>query len=269
MDFNKYLVQTAKKLDREIQKILNEWLKDVEKTDKSLVSLAKAFIESCDGGKRIRGALVRLGYETVKTRLPDGILKVGAAYEIFHTAILVHDDIIDESPKRRGQKSLYKSVGIPQAITLGDLGFFLAAKIISESNFPAQKKIKALNLFSKTMIDTTVGQMLDIARGDRKIIAKLKTARYTIAGPLQIGAILAGADQDLVKKLGEFGEELGIAFQIRDDILDKEVESVELAEKQVIEYTSRAEKLIPKITNDKKMTDLLQEMTQYLVKRRK
>lgn len=264
MDFRKYLARTAEKLDREIQKILNEWLKDVEKTDKSLVPLAKAFIKSCDNGKRIRGGLVKLGYQLAGGKSIE-IIKVGAAYEILHTAILVHDDIIDKSPKRRGQPSLYKSIGVSQAITLADLGFFLAIKIISESNFPFQEKIKALNLFSKTMVDTALGQMLDIQKGNALTIMRLKTARYSIAGPLQIGAILAGAKLDQLDKLDQFGENLGIAYQIRDDILDGE--ALDYKGTDALKYVSRAKKLIPKITNDPKTSKLLKDMAEFLVER--
>ena len=224
MDFGKYLEQNAGKLDKQIKKILDEWIKEVEKTDKKLVSLGKAFVKSCTGGKRIRGTLVKVGYEIAKDSANNEILKIGAAYEILHTASLIHDDIIDQSPTRRGQKSLYKVLGghhygISQGISLGDIGFFLTVKIISESNFPEVLKNKVLRLFSKTMIDTGLGEMLDVEKGDPLILARLKTARYSVCAPLQIGAILARADHGLVRILGEFGENLGIAYQIQDDIL--------------------------------------------------
>lgn len=269
MNFEVFLKSEALEVEKQIEAMLEDFANQAKSAGATLLPLMKAFKKANKGGKKIRGVLIKLGYELAKQSQYKEVYKVAAAYEIFHTAILAHDDIIDESPKRRGQKSLYKSVGTAQAITLGDYGFFLAIKIISESKFDMEKKNPALNFFLKTMIGTAVGQMLDIARGDRETTAKLKTARYTIAGPLQLGAILAGADQDLVKKLGDFGESLGIAFQIRDDILDKEVELVELAEKQVIEYTSRAEKMIPAITSDNKLRTLLEEMTEYLVQRTK
>lgn len=248
MDFGKYLEQNAGKLDKQIEKILDEWIKEVEKIDKKLVPLGKAFIKSCTGGKRIRGTLVKVGYEIGKQssaishqssdrdktsliadsaailKADSSIFKVAAAYEILHTASLIHDDIIDRSPTRRGQKSLYKALGgyhygVSQGISLGDIGFFLTVKIISESKFPEVLKNKVLRLFSKTMIDTGLGEILDVEKGDPLILARLKTARYSVCAPLQIGAILARADHRLVRILGEFGENLGIAYQIQDDIL--------------------------------------------------
>lgn len=267
MDFKKYLDQSRRQLDRPVQKILNEWLKEVQKIDSKLVPLANAFIQANFGGKGTRGTLVKLGYQLTSSKFNKEILKIGAAYEIFHTAILAHDDIIDQSPTRRNQPSLYKKVGKAQAITLADLAFFLTIKIISESRFEDKIKNQALNLFSKTMIDTTIGQMLDIAHGDPVTTAKLKTARYTISGPLTLGAILAGADQKLLGLLGKFGQNLGIAFQIRDDILDKE--AVESKRLEALKYVRLAKNYIPKITSDKKMSTLLEQLAEYMVERNK
>lgn len=262
MDFKEYLDTTAGELNKEIQKILNGWLKEVEGIDGKLVPLAKAFIKACDGGKRIRGALVKLGYELAGKQSQE-IIKVAAAYEIFHASILAHDDIIDQSEIRRGNPSLYKKLGIPKAITLGDLGFFLAIRAISQSNFPEKFKNQALKLFSKTVLDTAIGQLLDIEKGDPIITAKLKTARYTISGPLQLGAILAGVQGELIRQLGKFGESLGIAFQIRDDILDGESYRLEKAKK----YVDSAKKMIPELTKSKKMSRLLERMSEYLLAR--
>lgn len=253
MDFKSYLKETARELDQEIENILGDWLKEVEKTSPKLVPLAQAFIKACQGGKRIRGTLVKLGYEIAMSSWLDQdlkdsgvvpqsgisqndnseVIKIGAAYEIFHAAILAHDDISDLSPLRRGQKSLYRALGgnhhgISQAINLGDAGYFLATKVISESDFPDKEKNKALAHFSKTMVATATGQMLDIELphlGGKRVeedvikIMKLKTGQYSASAPLQIGAILAGVDQKLLGCLGLFGENLGIAFQIQDDIL--------------------------------------------------
>ncbi|MBU1000648.1 polyprenyl synthetase family protein [Patescibacteria group bacterium] len=306
MNFKRYLNKAAVEVDRELEKILKEQLKKAEKTDRKLISLVKAFTRSCRGGKKIRGTLVKLGYEIArgkdhsggvplialratirggidgKTRLGGKIIgeiiKVGVAYEICHSAILAHDDIIDESLIRRGQPSLHAALGgdhygISQTICLADYGFFLSYKIICETDFPDDCKIEALNLFSKVMINTTWGQMLDSEETDPLIVMKLKTAYYTIAGPLQIGAVLAGADQELIKELGKFGENLGIAFQIKDDILDSDVGSdvgsIEKAEKEAEEYKNRAMKVLPRITKEQKMSKLLQQMAEYLIERNK
>lgn len=258
----------ARALNKEEINILNDQRKKIQKISSNLIPLFDQFIKANKGGKKLRGFLIKLAFELAGGKGQE-ILKIAACYEILHTSILAHDDIIDKSPTRRGKPSLYKSIGVEQAITLADYGFFLAMKIISESKFAEKLKIQALKMFSKTMIDTAIGQMLDIAHGDPQTVALLKTARYTIAGPLILGAILAGAGEKLIRELGEFGEELGIAFQIRDDILDGEVKSVDEAKTKALEYTDKARALIPKLTDDAKMRKLLQDLADYLVERRK
>lgn len=261
--------ETAKKLDREVGKILQEELKKAEKTDKKLVPLLAAFIKSCRGGKGIRGTLVILGYQLIRQASNKEIYQIAAAYEILHSAILVHDDIIDQSSRRRNGPSLYQALGgshygVSQAISLADYGFFLSFKLISESNFPAEKKISALELFSKVLMNTSLGEMLDLEITDPLTVMRLKTACYTIAGPLQIGAILAGADKKSIKVLGEFGENLGIAYQIRDDVLDLETSDPEKAKKEAEEYINKALQILPK---DLKMSKLLEQLSKYLIER--
>lgn len=253
-------------MEKEIDGILDELRKEIKKISPTLLPLVDKFIESCKGGKRLRGELVILGYKIGNRQQATGkdIAKVAAAYEIMHSSILAHDDIIDQSPLRRGQPSLYKAVGMEQAITLADLGFFLAIRIISESKFPEKEKNEALKLFSQTMIQTAFGQMLDIQHGDVATVRKLKTAKYTVAGPLQLGAVLAGGKLDL---LDQFGTNLGIAFQIRDDILDGEAKAQDLA--NALKYIDKARKMIPRLTNDLKMRKVLNELADFMIKRTK
>ena len=272
MNFKDFLKVESAKVETASSNLLSQWEKEVNKTSKTLIPLTKAFKKANKGGKVIRGVLCELGYEIASSKSDKEIIKVAAAYEIFHTSILAHDDIIDQSVIRRGQSSLYQSLGgdhfgISQAICLADAGFFLAIKIISESSFPDSEKNKAIRFFAETMLDTAMGQMLDISGGDLTTIMKLKTAKYTIAGPLQIGAILAGGKDELIKVLGEFGEDLGIAFQIQDDILDGDAEEVELAKYKALKYAAKAKKIIPKISSNVKIRNLLEEMCVYLVER--
>lgn len=233
MTFKDYVKLIPQELDAELKLYLTKWRDEVEEINKNLLPLADIFIEGCEGGKRLRGALVKLGFELTGTEYHPEILKPAIAIEIFQTAILAHDDIIDKSDTRRGKPTIYKQLGgdhyaISQTICLGDIGFFLGTKLIAETNFPGDLKNKALHSFTDTMLKTAVGEMLDVKLskpGEKQVeedaitIFKLKTARYTITGPLQLGAILGGADQVLLDKLAQFGEDLGIAFQIQDDIL--------------------------------------------------
>lgn len=233
MDFLTYLADNKKGIEDELNDNLGKWRKEVEKISPKLINLVELFIDSCQGGKRLRGVLVKLSYQMAGGKKSSEILKPAAAFEIFQTAILTHDDVIDLSPLRRGKPTVYQSLGadhygISQAIGLGDIGLFLAAKIITDSNFPDYEKNKALSCFTKTIIDTGLGEVLDVELpylhnlGNQQeilTIFHLKTACYTFIGPMQLGAILAGADELFLKKLEKFGESLGIAFQIQDDIL--------------------------------------------------
>lgn len=232
MDFKRYLQISALEINRELDAFFKVWRRGVNQTSTKLAALNNTFIESCQGGKRLRGTLVKFGFELTGNQSNADILKPAIAFEIFQTAILDHDDIIDLSPLRRGKPTIYKALGgnhygISQAICLGDIGFFLAYQIISESNFPDKNKNLAITSFSNSMIDTGLGEMLDIelpflsqgSEDDISTIFRLKTAMYTIVGPMSLGAILGGADQKLLNKIKQFGTALGIAFQIQDDIL--------------------------------------------------
>lgn len=239
MHFKDFLHNSAKAIDLELESFFKEWNKDVAQISPRLLPYKDALLDSCRGGKRIRGALVMLGYEMAngKWRMANGIsgiLKVAAAYEIFQAAILGHDDIIDKSLLRRGKPSLYSKfggehTGISKAICLGDIGFFLAFKLIASSDFPDRAKNKALEVFSDGMLKTGIGELMDVelstsgesGRLDEIVeVYKLKTAHYTITTPLVLGAILGGGENGQIKALRNFGQNLGIAFQIQDDISD-------------------------------------------------
>lgn len=208
------------------------WAKQAGIINPKLSQFIKLFIGSLKRGKYLRGVLVKLGYELTKAPKNGSILQAAAAYETLHSSLLAHDDIIDRSILRRGRKSLYQSLGgnhygISQAICLGDFGIFLAIELLNSSNFHTSRKNKAIDLFNLTCINTAFGQMLDIELPRQKNprekdvigIYNLKTAKYSIIGPLLVGAILGGASESFLKNLELFGKNLGIAYQIKDDIL--------------------------------------------------
>lgn len=233
MDFPQYLKDSTQDINQEIESFFKGWNQYVGKVSPKFLPLLEAFAKCCNGGKGLRGTLVRLGFELAGGKDTAEIIKPAAAVEILNTALLAHDDIIDLSPTRRGKPTLYRALGgdhygISQAICLGDLGFFLAEKLVQDSGFADTLKNKAISSFIQTMIDTAMGEMLDVelphladrgSEGDVLTIFHLKTARYTIVGPLHLGAILGGADEALLSQLVQLGESLGIAFQIQDDIL--------------------------------------------------
>lgn len=213
-------------LDKEIEKYLdNEFIKN---SLEELKRLSK-------GGKRVRGYLVKLG-QMLFGKDDDSYVDIAAAIEIFQTAILIHDDIIDEADKRRGMDTINSKypghIGIAKAICIGDLGFFISYRIINNSLISKELKDEIIRIYSKTLHNTVNGEIVDVElplkdlnyhkNMSEKIIYDIyvnKTAWYTIIGPILIGAASAGASNDDKNKLIDMGINLGIAFQIKDDLL--------------------------------------------------
>lgn len=276
MNFEEYLKISVQEINKELNNLLTEFINEAEKTNNKLLPFAKSLLDANMGGKRIRGVLAMIGYQLAGGSESRDIIKVASALEILHTALLIHDDIMDQSTTRRDMPSLYQLLGgdhygISQAISLGDISFYLPIKIISNLSFPDKAKLRAISFLSETIINTGWGQILDMKKPqdnkDLEFIRIFKTAKYTVSGPMQIGAILAGADEKLINKIGEFGENLGIAFQIQDDILDGEAGELDQARAQALELTLKAKKIIPEITTDPKVKNLLEEMSEYLIER--
>ena len=233
MDFTEFLEKYARIIDLRLEEVLGESSTLVNKASPELKKIFDEFANSSRGGKRIRGALVLLGYQIGGGREVEKVVDGAVAFEIFQTSILAQDDVIDKSITRRAKPSLYSALGgdgraIAQAICLSDLGFFNAYRLFSNLKIEDALKVKAINFFSQTLSQTVLGEMLDIETPflqrefqdeDALRIALLKTARYTISGPLMMGALLAGAPAEKLKQLQVFGDNLGIGFQIQDDIL--------------------------------------------------
>lgn len=232
MDFQEYLKESAYETEKVIDQILKKWRREVSSLSPKLLPLVDLFLEACQGGKRLRAMLVRLGYEVMGGEPNLEIYQAAAGVELFQTGILAQDDIIDLSPLRRGRPTIYQALGadhyaFSQTMILGDIGMFLAAEQILESDFPDIRKNQALSLFTQMLINTGLGEMLDVqlphlrqkSAQDIKTIFKLKTAYYTFIDPLSIGAVLAGARSALLARFKEFGISLGLAYQIQDDIL--------------------------------------------------
>lgn len=236
MDFLQNTKRETTKVNAMVQKELQNWQVDAGKIDPALVQLIQLFINVSKNGKTLRGLLIKLGYELAGGKPNEDIYKISASYEIFHTAILIHDDIIDNSKKRRGVTTIHEALsenGREIAICLGDAGFFLSTKLLTQSNFPDNLVKDALNYFSQIQLATVYGQILDIQKGDPLTISKLKTAKYSVSGPFVLGAMLAGGDKKLISALETFGGNLGVAYQIQDDIFGVFGSSLEMGKSTV------------------------------------
>ena len=182
------------------------------------------------GGKRLRGLLLLLSAAAHGAPWERG-LGVAAALELFQNWVLIHDDIEDGSEDRRGAPALHKQVGLPVALNVGDaLHIYMWRTLLRhvwELGAPEQEQ-RIVETFEEMILRTAEGQHLDLAwvaagrfditEADYFAMVTLKSAHYTVVGPLVLGALCAGAEPD--PRLSEAGLALGVAFQIRDDVLN-------------------------------------------------
>lgn len=200
--------------------------------DTYFASYLQEFQKFSMGGKRIRAYLVSLGYQIAAGTENPAIMLPALSYEVFQSGILIHDDIIDESDTRRGMPTMHitlggDQIGISKAICLGDIGLFAAIDLVARAEFDSDLVRKAIMHQIKVFELTGAGEIKDIelAAADSATEARivqmyrLKTSWYTIIGPMQLGAILGGADEMLLQQIEQIGTAMGIAFQIVDDII--------------------------------------------------
>lgn len=175
-------------------------------------------------GKRIRPMLVLMAADMFDGNLNEA-LNPAFAMEVFHNFTLVHDDVMDNADIRRGSPTVHVKYGLNEAILAGDVMLSYGYKYLLNI---ADKHLKeSMNLFTKTAIEIFEGQQLDLDFEKRLDVTvdeylqmiKFKTS-VLLAASLQIGALVAGAGAQDQKKLYEFGLNLGLSFQIKDDWLD-------------------------------------------------
>ena len=177
------------------------------------------------GGKRIRPTLCLTAYSLYKDSFSEDILSPAAALEVFHSFTLIHDDIMDKAPVRRGVPTVYKKWDENTAILSGDVMSIESYRLIAKA--PACVLPQALELFNRTAAEVCEGQQYDMDFEDMESVPMtdymkmigLKTA-VLIACSAKMGALIAGASERDCDLLYKFGYDLGLAFQITDDWLD-------------------------------------------------
>ncbi len=176
------------------------------------------------GGKRIRPVLTLMTTELFGGN-PNEALEAAMAIEIFHNFSLVHDDIMDDAPLRRGKSTVHEKWDINTGILSGDAMLINAYQCLE--SYPPEIFKQLTLLFSKTAIEVCEGQQYDVdfeTRDDVTIPEYLKMIAFKtavlVATAMKMGAIVAGASEDDTQSIYDFGLSLGIAFQLQDDYLD-------------------------------------------------
>jgi geranylgeranyl diphosphate synthase, type I len=233
----------AQAVEAGLTRFLDEALPRVTALHATLEPLAEelaSFVQR--GGKRLRPVLLLLGHELAGGD-PDDVIGAGVAVELLHTCALMHDDVIDDAPTRRGFPTTHVTFalrhasdggagsatryGESMAILLGDLAFVHADAALLTCSVPSDRLLAGMRAFVQLREEVMAGQVLDVhAAASRSTdvelalqVATLKSGRYSVTRPLQMGAVLAGAAPDLLEGLGRVGDPLGRAFQLRDDLL--------------------------------------------------
>jgi len=176
------------------------------------------------GGKRLRPVMTMMACNLFSDKI-DSVIMPAAGIEVFHNFTLVHDDIMDQAPLRRGLPTVYKKWSTNQAILSGDVMAFIATECFLQS--PPELLLKVFRIFNNAAVDVCIGQQLDMDYENAAIVnqneylrmIELKTA-VLLAAAVKIGALIGGSDDKDADLLYEFGINLGIAFQIQDDFLD-------------------------------------------------
>ncbi len=208
-------------------------------------ALWKTLRSNTNGGKRFRPRMVMTAYEGLGGEDFKAAAHVGASFELLHTALIVHDDVIDRDFVRRGIPNVsgsYRDIahtaglsiptaehrGMSVAVIAGDLALTGSFRLMGLAETDAKTRIRLLDILDDAVFASAAGELIDVdfslytgvpSVAEVVDMERLKTAVYSFEAPLQAGAVLAGAPESVVTALGEFGRNIGIAYQIVDDLL--------------------------------------------------
>ncbi len=209
------------------------------------LTLWQTIERNSSGGKRFRPGMVMGAYEALGGTYTEAAAHLGAAFELLHTALIVHDDVIDRDFIRRGgvnvsgvYRDFAQTAGIPVlaaehrglsvAVIAGDLALFYAVRMIDKAGVDEEVRNRLHDIFDEAMFASAAGELLDVDFSQLKSMPtvdevvdmeRLKTAVYSFEAPVEAGAVLAGASDDAVSALASFGRNIGIAYQLVDDLL--------------------------------------------------
>lgn len=244
MDAKIELQNYKKIIDRKLAKFFAKKLLEMKNVGFSAQDAVKSIRDlTLAGGKRVRAGFMYWGYKAVGGQELEKISEAAMSIELINIFLLIHDDIIDRDDMRHGVETIHKKYermarkyykkvepvhfGESMALVAGDMAAAMGNEIIFNSKFTPEKKQKALLKLQEIVMNTVSGEILDVmleakGRASEKEILEVhrnKTAKYTVEGPLHLGALLAGAEKNQLDILTSYAIPVGIAFQIQDDIL--------------------------------------------------
>lgn len=207
-----------------LTELVDKGFKSISMPDEPQLLYAPIQYTLASGGKRIRPVLVLAACNLFSESI-DKAIYPALAVEVFHNFTLVHDDIMDNAPLRRNQPTVFSKWGSNVAILSGDAMNIIAYQILAKTDNAYLSKV--FNEFNSIALGVCEGQQMDmnfesmlyVTQEEYLKMIELKTATL-ILGTLRIGATVGNATQTDINNLGEFGKNLGIAFQLQDDLLD-------------------------------------------------
>lgn len=220
MDFYSLCEDDIKDVEREIELLISN-------REKRVFGILPDFIKR--GGKRTRPLLLFLSFYAFGGKMQKDVIKQAALIEMFHNFTLIHDDIEDNSKFRRGKPTLHIEYGTPMALNSGDALYTLVWNEFLKNDFSCEKKIEIIQMCSNAFLEVVEGQgveifwekenVFDITEQDYFDMVNKKTAAL-IALSCRIGGYLAGATREEQDAMEKFGRNIGIAFQVWDDVLN-------------------------------------------------
>jgi geranylgeranyl diphosphate synthase, type I len=230
--FRELLAVLRPVVDAELSAIWDAQLHTYRRHGAPVLQTLEAARDLClRGGKRLRAALVATGFTARRgSRDWRDAVAVAVAVELLHAYFLIHDDWMDQDDLRRGGPTVHAQLGRDfrssrlgdaAAVLAGDYTVALATEVLAQAKVSDRRLVRLFACFAQMQLDATVGQQLDVLSEDSDVaqIYRLKTASYTVLGPLKLGALLGGASEAESAVLEDFALPLGIAFQLKDDLI--------------------------------------------------
>ena len=231
------------RVEKELDSFVEAQLPVFDAVGEDVLALLETMRALLVGGKRLRPAFAYWGWRGAGGADCAEVVPAVAALELLQACALIHDDLMDGSDTRRGAPSVHRSfaslhrasgwTGPPEtfgagaAILLGDLALVWADQMLFSSGLPSEQLLASKPVYDRMRVELMAGQYLDLleqGRGTASVerslrVARYKSAKYTVEGPLHLGGVLAGATPELLDAYSAYGIPLGEAFQLRDDVL--------------------------------------------------